>query len=41
MSWHFDHWDEAVVVEQLRRFETRQWQIDQIFEHLFEALRHN
>lgn len=41
MSWHFDHWDESVVLEQLRRFETRQWQIDQIFEHLFEALRHD
>lgn len=41
ISWHFDHWDETFLLEELRRFETRQWQVDHIFEDLFDALRHN
>lgn len=41
ISWHFDNWDKEFLLEELRRVETRQWQVDLVFEHIFDALRHN
>ena len=41
VSWHFDHWDDEFFKSELIRMQTRHWQIELLFEDLFESLRHD
>lgn len=40
VSWHFDHGESEVLLQEFHRLQTRPWQISLIFEDVFDALRH-